>query len=53
VGSHRSQLANMAKAAKEAIGTETLEAVADRGYFDGEEIKSAPTSASQLRCPSR
>ena len=29
VGSDRSQLANTAKAAKEAIGTETLEAVAE------------------------
>jgi transposase len=37
VGSDRSQLTNMAKTAKEAMGTETLEAVADRGYFSGEE----------------
>jgi hypothetical protein len=36
----RSQLTNMAKAAKEAIGTETLEAVADRGYFSGEQIRT-------------
>jgi transposase len=40
VGSDRSQLASTAKAAKEAIGTERLEAVADRGYFNGEEIKT-------------
>jgi hypothetical protein len=54
VGSDRSQLTNMAKAAKEAIGTETLEAVADRGYFSGEEIRGrASTPASQLHCPSR
>jgi transposase len=38
-GSDRSQLAHTAKATKEAIGAETLEAVADRGYFDCEEIK--------------
>jgi transposase len=40
VGNDRSQLSPMAKQAKEAIGTEELEAVADRGYFKGEEIKA-------------
>jgi hypothetical protein len=34
------QLANTAEAAKEAVGTETPEAVVDRGYFNGEEIKT-------------
>ncbi len=38
VGHDRTQLANMAQQAKEAIGTEQLTAVADRGYFSGEEI---------------
>jgi transposase len=33
IGSDRAQLANMAKQAKAVLGTETLEAVADRGYF--------------------
>jgi hypothetical protein len=33
VGTDRSQLASMAQAAKAALQTETLEAVADRGYF--------------------
>src|SRR5579871_3126427 len=37
-GSDRAQLANMAKQAKAVLGTETLEAVADRGYFSGPEI---------------
>jgi hypothetical protein len=37
-GSNRAQLANMAKQAKAVLGTETLEAVADRGYFSGPEI---------------
>ena len=32
-GSDRAQLANMAKQAKAVLQTETLEAVADRGYF--------------------
>src|ERR1700687_3143408 len=38
VGSDRSQLANVAKEAKAALHTEKLDAVADRGYFNGEEI---------------
>ena len=38
VGSDRSQLARVAKQAKAALKTEKLEAVADRGYFNGEEI---------------
>ena len=38
VGSDRSQLARVAKEAKAALQTDTLEAVADRGYFNGEEI---------------
>src|SRR6266852_1576396 len=38
VGSDRSQLANVAKEAKAALHTQKLDAVADRGYFNGEEI---------------
>jgi transposase len=38
VGSDRSQLAHMAKKAKATLQTDTLEAVADRGYFSGLEI---------------
>jgi hypothetical protein len=38
VGSDRSQLAAMAKAAKVALRAERLDAVADRGYFNSEEI---------------
>ncbi len=38
VGHDRTQLANMAKQAKEAIETDELTVVADRGYFKGEEI---------------
>jgi hypothetical protein len=36
-GSYRAQLANMAKQAKGVLKTETLEAVADRGYFSSPE----------------
>ena len=38
VGTDRSQLYNMARQAKEALGVEKLEVVADRGYYKGEEI---------------
>ena len=40
VGSDRSQLARMGTAAKAAMGKERLQAVADRGYFSGSEIKA-------------
>jgi transposase len=38
VGSDRAQLTNIASKAKEALGVDELEAVADRGYFSGKEI---------------
>ena len=37
-GLDKQQLASMAGKAKEAMGVETLELLADRGYFSGEEI---------------
>jgi hypothetical protein len=37
-GHDRHQLHHMAQQAKAAIGAETLEVVADRGYFNGEEL---------------
>jgi transposase len=40
VGSDRQQLKKMAKAAREALGTEKLTAIADRGYYNGEQIKA-------------
>ena len=39
-GSDRAQLANMGKQAKAVLGADKLEAVADRGYYTGEEIKA-------------
>src|SRR5210317_221345 len=39
-GHDRQQLHNIASQAKVVIGTNTLDVVADRGYFRGEEIKS-------------
>jgi hypothetical protein len=38
VGVDRGQLSSMAQQAREAMGTQELTAVADRGYFKGEEI---------------
>ena len=38
VGNDRSQLANMAKQAKEATNCDDLSVLADRGYYNGEEI---------------
>jgi transposase len=38
VGSDRGQLSAMAGQAKAAMGAEALDVVADRGYFDGDEI---------------
>jgi hypothetical protein len=38
IGSDRSQLANMASRAKEVLGADHLDAVADRGYFNSPEI---------------
>src|SRR5271165_6152838 len=37
-GSDRAQLANIARRAKEVLGVDELEAVADRGYYSSEEI---------------
>jgi len=38
-GSDRAQLAPMAQKAKEALGVDELDAVADRGYFSSEQIR--------------
>jgi transposase len=38
VGHDRSQLANMARRAKEVTGADDLTVLADRGYFSGEEV---------------
>ena len=40
IGNDRAQLAPMAKAAQQALGSEELHVLADRGYFDGEQIKA-------------
>ena len=39
-GNDRAQLSNMAQAAREAMGKTKLQALADRGYFNGKELKT-------------
>ena len=51
VGSDRSQLASTATAAKEVLGVETLEAVADRGYFNGKDIKACNDAGITVTLP--
>ncbi len=38
IGSNRSQLANVAREANAVLQVDKLEAIADRGYFNGEEM---------------
>jgi len=50
-GSDRAQLANMAKQAKEVLKAETLEAVADRGYFSSPEILACHEAGITVTLP--
>jgi transposase len=50
-GSDRAQLSPMAMAAKAALGVETLDAVADRGYFDSEEILTCENAGITVTLP--
>jgi transposase len=50
-GSDRSQLATMAEAAKAGFHSDNLEAVADRGYFKGEEILACEISGVTVTLP--
>jgi transposase len=50
-GSDRAQLSPMAMAAKAALGVETLDAVADRGYFSGEEILECENAGITVTLP--
>jgi len=51
IGSDREQLHNMATQAKEVIGTDHLRAVADRGYFKGEEVLACAESSITTYLP--
>jgi hypothetical protein len=50
VGSDRSRLAHVAKQAKATLQTDALEAVADRGYFSGEEILACRSCPANGDC---
>ncbi len=50
-GSDRAQLANMAMQAKAVLGVNKLEAVADRGYYSGEEIKACEDADIAVTLP--
>ena len=50
-GSDRAQLANMARQAKAVLQTETLEAVADRGYFSSPEILACHEAGITVTLP--
>ena len=51
VGNDRSQLAHVAKETKATLQTDTLDAVADRGYFSGEEILACDRAGIVVTLP--
>jgi transposase len=51
VGNDRSQLAHVAKQTKATLQTDTLQAVADRGYFSGEEILACDQAGITVTLP--
>ena len=51
VGNDRSQLANMAEQAKTVLQADKLEAVADRGYFNGDEILACEEAGISVTLP--
>jgi transposase len=51
IGTDRSQLARVAKDAKAILEAETLDVVADRGYFNGEEILACEQAGITVTLP--
>ena len=51
VGTDRSQLSSVAKEAKATLGAESLDAVADRGYFSSEEILKCEQAGITVTLP--
>ena len=51
VGSDRSQLAGMAKQAKEVLQQPSLDVVADRGYYNGDEIRACEQAGIDAYLP--
>jgi transposase len=50
-GSDRAQLANIASRAKDVLGVDKLEAVADRGYYSGEEVLACDKAGISVTLP--
>jgi transposase len=50
-GSDRAQLANVASQAKEVLGVDELNAVADRGYYSGDEILACHNAGIAVTLP--
>ena len=53
IGTDRSQLAHVANEAKAALDVEKLDAVADRGDFNSEEIRACEEAGITVTLPSR
>ena len=51
VGSDRAQLAKMAKQAQAVLGRDKLEVVADRGYYNGDEIRACEQAGIEAYLP--
>ncbi len=51
VGSDRAQLSAMAKQTKAALAADTLDVVADRGYFNGAEILACDEAGITVTLP--
>ena len=51
IGTDRHQLSNIAEQARAEMGVETLNVVADRGYYDGEEIKACEDADITVSLP--
>ena len=51
VGSDRSQLASMARQSKEVLQRDTLDVVADRGYYNGTEIRACEQAGIDAYLP--
>ena len=51
VGTDRHQLTNMAEQARTEMGVETFDAVADRGYYTGEEIRACEEAGITVTLP--
>jgi transposase len=51
VGTDRAQLSNIGEQAKAALGADTLDVVADRGYFSGEQILACEEAGITVTLP--